>query len=142
MTRPHVLLRIAAIIALIFAGLHSMGAPWTPARGAPEQALVAMMKSLQFDAMGAQRTYFDFYYGFGVSISVYLAVQAIVIWLAGDIARTNPPAARPLIATMFASYAIVGAITFRYFFAGPLVFSAVICALLAWAWMRTGKSAQ
>ena len=136
MTKPHILLRIASVIALLFAAGHTAGAPWTPAKGMAEQALVTMMKSLHFDVMGTQRTYFDFYYGFGVSITVYLLVQAVVLWQAGTIAKTNPRAARPLMLTMFVSYAAVGVITFMYFFAAPAVFSFVICMLLAWAWLK------
>jgi len=138
MTKPHILLRIASILALLFAAGHSAGAPWTPAKGMAEQALVTMMKSLHFDAMGAQRTYYDFYFGFGVSISVYMIAQALVLWQAGDVAKANPAAARPLMLTMLASYAALGVITYMYFFVAPLIFSAVICALIAWAWLKSG----
>lgn len=136
--KPHVLLRIASIIALLFAAGHTAGAPWTPAKGMAESALVMMMKSLHFDVMGTQRTYFDFYYGFGVSISVYLLAQAIILWQAGGIAKTNPTAARPIMLTMLASYIAVSVITVMYFFAAPIVFSALVCVLIAWAWAKAG----
>jgi hypothetical protein len=38
------------------------------------------MKSHHFDAMGFSRTYWDFYYGFGLVISGYLLVQAVMLW--------------------------------------------------------------
>jgi hypothetical protein len=138
MTKPHILLRIASIVALLFAAGHTAGAPWTPTKGIAEQGLVMMMKSVHFDVMGAQRTYFDFYFGFGVSISVYLLAQAIVIWQAGDVAKVNAAAARPLMLTMLASYAAVSVITVMYFFAAPIVFSVIVCALIAWAWLKAG----
>ena len=138
MTRPHILLRIASILGFLFAAGHTAGAPWTPAKGMAEQALVTMMKSLHFEAMGNQRTYFDFYFGFGVSISVYLVAQALVLWQAGNVAKVSPAAARPIMLTMFASYLAVGVITYMYFFAAPLAFSLAICALVAWAWLKAG----
>jgi hypothetical protein len=138
MNKPHILLRVASIIALLFAAGHTAGAPWTPAKGFAEQGLVSVMKSLHFDVMGTQRTYFDFYQGFGVSISVYLLAQAIILWQAGDIAKTNPKAARPIMLTMLASYVAGGVITYMYFFAAPLVFSVLVCILIAWAWLKAG----
>ncbi len=139
MTRPHILLRIASIFALLFAAGHTAGAPWTPAKGLTEMGFISVMKSLHFDVMGNSRTYFDFYYGFGVSISVYLIAQAIIIWQVGEIAKTTPAVARPIMLTLIASYVAVGVITVMYFFAAPIVFSAVICGLLAWAWYKAGR---
>ena len=139
MTRPHILLRIASIIALLFAAGHTAGAPWTPTKGIAEQGLVMMMKGVHFDVMGTQRTYFDFYQGFGVSISVYLLAQAIILWQAGDIAKANAAAARPIMLTMLASYVAISVITVMYFFAAPIVLSALACVLIAWAWLKAGR---
>ncbi len=139
MTRPHILLRIASIFALLFAAGHTAGAPWTPAKELTAMGFISVMKSLHFDVMGNSRTYFDFYYGFGVSISVYLIAQAIIMWQVGEIAKTNPALARPIMLTLIASNVAVGVITVMYFFAAPIVLSAVICGLLAWAWYKAGR---
>jgi hypothetical protein len=138
MTKPHILLRIASIIGLLFAAGHTMGAPWTPAKGMAEQALVTMMKSLHFDVMGTPRTYFDFYYGFGVSITVYMLALAIILWQVGDVAKANAVAARPIMFTLFLAYVAGGVITVMYFFAAPIVFSALVCILIGWAWFKSG----
>ena len=61
-----------------------------------------------------------------------------VIWQAGDVAKVNAAAARPLMLTMLASYVAVSVITVMYFFAAPIVFSVIVCALIAWAWLKAG----
>ena len=137
MTKPHILLRIASILALLFAAGHTAGAPWTPAnKGIAAEGLVMMMKRVHFDVMGTERTYFDFYSGFGVSVSVCLLALAIILWQAGNVAKVSPAAARPIMLTMFAAYIALGVTSAMYIFAAPLVFSVAICALIAWAWVK------
>jgi hypothetical protein len=72
---PSFLLRIAAAITLLYCAGHTMGMPWTPATGPQEAAVLDAMKTTRFDTMGTVRTYWDFYFGFGAAISVYLALQ-------------------------------------------------------------------
>ncbi|GLQ45150.1 hypothetical protein GCM10007862_02010 [Dyella lipolytica] len=126
-------LRIASAIAFLFAIGHTMGVPWTPATDAPESALLASMKSLHFPVMGTDRSYWDFYVGFGVSISVYLFTQAIVLWQMASLARSDAKRVRPLIVTFFVSYLAMGAITLRYFFVVPIVLTVAMCICLALA---------
>jgi hypothetical protein len=140
MKNPHVALRIASVIGLLFAAGHTAGAPWTPAnKGVAADGLVMMMKKIHFDVMGTERTYFDFYSGFGVSISVCLLALAIILWQVGDVVKVNPASARPILLTMFVAYIALGVVSAMYIFAAPLVFSAAICALIAWAWAKAGR---
>ena len=92
------LLRIASVITLLFAVGHTVGAPWTPAGEAAPASVVEAMKSVSFDAMGSKRTFWDFYFGFGVSISIYLVVQAAVLWFLAAFAKTQAASIRPLLA--------------------------------------------
>ena len=91
------------------------------------------MKSVSFDAMGSKRTYWDFYFGFGVSSSIYLFVQAAVIWFLATIAKTQPTAVRPFLIVLLVAYAANVYVTWRYFFVVPLVLSIVMVACLAFA---------
>src|ERR1700752_4364000 len=97
--KPSHWLRIASVIALLFAAGHSMGAmeSWSPPG---ETDVLEAMRSFRFDAMGVTRTYWDFYFGFGLFISVFLLLQAILLWQLSAIAMTDPARARPLIATV------------------------------------------
>jgi len=45
------------------------------------------MKSQHFLAQGATRTYWDFYFGFGVLIGVFLLIQAVALWQIGSLAK-------------------------------------------------------
>lgn len=127
------LLRIASIIALLFAVGHSMGAPWTPANESAAASVVQAMKSVSFDALGSNRTYWEFYFGFGVSISIYLFVQAAILWFLATIAKTQPSAVRPIVVVLLLAYCANVYITWRYFFVVPLVLSIVMVACLSLA---------
>ena len=58
--KASILLRIASVMAFLLTAGHTMGAPWTPATGEPELAVIESMKELHFTVMGADRTYWDF----------------------------------------------------------------------------------
>jgi hypothetical protein len=126
-------LRAASIIALLFAIGHTLGRPWTPATALDAGAVVDAMKAIRFEAMGANRTYWDFYVGFGVSVSVYLAAQAATLWLLGGVARREPRLARPFIVLLIASFAAIGWITWTNFFPLPLVLclAVVVCLVMS-----------
>ncbi len=115
-----------------------MGAPWTPATGVAEKALIESMKLLHFEAMGTERTYWDFYYGFGASITVYLAAQAVILWQLAGMAKADAKRVRPMLLTLLVSFLLIGALTLKYFFAAPLVLSVAICVLLVLAWVKAG----
>src|SRR5713101_1616350 len=66
-------LRVASIITLLYFAGHTAGIPWTPAVGPGEVAVLEAMKSHSFATQGFQRTYWDFYFGFGVIICGNLA---------------------------------------------------------------------
>jgi hypothetical protein len=127
------LLRTASVVALLFALGHTSGGPWTPSHESSATSVVEAMKSVSFDAMGTNRSYWEFYFGFGVSISVYMFAQAAFLWLLATLANSQPATARPFVAVLLAAYAANGFVAWRYFFVLPLVLSVamVICLALA-----------
>jgi hypothetical protein len=127
------LLRIAAVIALVFAVGHTSGGPWTPSAEAGAASVVEAMKSVSFDAMGSHRSYWDFYFGFGASISIYMFAQAAFLWLLARLAKTQPVLVRPFVLVLLASYAVNGFVAWRYFFVLPLGLSVVMVLCLALA---------
>lgn len=122
-------LRIASVIAMLFAVGHTMGSPWTPGPA----SVVEATKSVSFDVMGTHRSYWAFYFGFGISISVYMFMQTVLLWLLAALAKIQTVATRPFVVVLLASYAANGFIAWKYFFPLPLVLSAaiVICLVLA-----------
>jgi hypothetical protein len=91
------------------------------------------MKSVSFDAMGSNRSFWDFYFGFGVSISVYMFAQAVLLWLLAALAKTQSAAVRPFVVVLLLSYVVNGLFAWRYFFVLPLALSVAIVICLALA---------
>jgi len=134
-------LRAAGVIAILFACGHTLGAPWIPSTSAQAMAVVSSMKAVHFPSVGGvDGTYWNYYYGFGVSISFYLFTLGILTWMLGAFARTNAKAVRPAIVLLALCYAGGGFISWKYFFAGPLVFSTLIVLSLFAAFATATKT--
>lgn len=133
--KPFVLLRVAAIVAFLYALGHTMGMPWVPDKSPETMAIVQSMTAHRFDAMGAQRSMQDFYFGFGVSISVFMLAQAVLLWLIAGQARLDPVRMRPFIAVLLAAFVANAIIAGMYFFAVPCVMAAIIAICLLAAWL-------
>jgi len=127
--------RIASVLIVLFAAGHTVGFRRSDPRWGVD-ALLASMKSLRFNAQGFSRTYWDFFTGFGLFVSVFLILAAVLAWQLGGL---PPIALRPLRGLAWVlAICFVGAtiLSCRYFFMVPIVFSAVISLLLiAAAWL-------
>jgi hypothetical protein len=129
--KPWVWLRVAAVLQAFFSFGHTAGGiPNRAIRGSQEQTIFDAMRAFQFDVMGSTRSHWDFYQGFGIIISVNLAVLAVLMWLVGNLSRTDPEAARPLVVTLLVSEIMIGAVSWRYFFAGPIISSVLVTLCL------------
>jgi hypothetical protein len=134
--KPFALVRVAAIVALLYAAGHTMGAPWSE-QTPDTAAMLHTMKTFHFDAVGSSRTYWDFYFGFGLSISVFMFTQGIVLWLVATQTRTHAERMRPIIAVFAISFIANAVLAGVYFFIVPCVMAAIIAICLAWAWFAT-----
>jgi hypothetical protein len=134
-------LRIAALVTLLYCAGHTMGMPWTPATGSQETAVIDAMKSARFDALGSERTYWQFYFGFGLIISGYLAVQSVVLWLMAGLAKRDSGRLRPIIAAFFISFALNAVVVWKFFFSVPffMAIAASLSLALAFALARSGE---
>lgn len=128
-------LRIAALVTLLYCAGHTMGMPWTPATGPQETAVIDAMKSVRFDALGSERTYWQFYFGFGLIISGYLAVQSAVLWLMAGLAKRDPGRFRPIIAAFFISFALNAVAAWKFFFSVAFFMTTAISLSLALAFV-------
>ncbi|MFC5740270.1 hypothetical protein ACFPZD_01765 [Dyella tabacisoli] len=105
-------------------------------------AVIDAMKSHHFDAVGPSRTYWDFYVGFGVIIDLYQLLQAVVLWQLAALAKTDALRVRPIVVTFLMASIINAALSWKFFFAVPLILNVVIALCLGWAVMAAGKRAQ
>lgn len=136
--KPVPLLRAAFGLTLFFCAAHTFGTVAGGVHDAQEQAVLDAMKAYRFDAMGVMRTPWDFYYGLGLFGSLNLLVFAVILWMLGTMARTDPGRARPFVGVLAAANVATAALCWWKFFPAPLVTSALtaICLGMAWRVMR------
>ena len=133
MTRK-ALYRTAAVLLVLFAAGHQTGFRRVdPAWGVGQ--VVTLMQSTRFTVQGFSRSYWEFFSGFGFFSTVFLLFSALLAW---ELARAPREVidAVPRIRWAFAlCYVIMAVLMWTNFFAGPIVFSALValCLLLA-AW--------
>lgn len=139
--RTHHVLRAASIAMFLFAAGHTAGGmqAWSPAG---ETDVLRMMRSARFDAGGANRTYFDFYAGFGWTLSIFLLLQAVLLWQLASIARSDPRRVRPLVASFLVATVASAVVSWRLILPVPVVFSAVIAVILAIAFVVSTTTRQ
>ena len=137
------LLRIAAVLMFLYFAGHTAGVPWTPVEAPADIAVVDAMKSNHFPVIGVSRSYWDFYFGFGLIISAMQLLQAVVLWQLGTLAKTDAARLRPIIAAFCVSLIINAILGWMYFFAIPIVMALLIaiCLLLAFVSARRTTAA-
>jgi hypothetical protein len=83
MMKPALLLRIAAVLTFVHAVLHTIGGVFGEPDPGPATAAVQAMKMNQFLLMGNTRSYWDLYRGFGLAVTIFLTVEAVIFWHLG-----------------------------------------------------------
>jgi len=139
--KPSLLYRIASILLLLFAIGHTVGfSQVDPKWGA--DSLVQSMKSLHFDVYGSNRTYWDFFIGFGLFVTVLMLLAAAVAWQLGSLPSETLAAMRVSTWAFAICFALVAYLSWRYFFIIPLVFSILVFLCLAAAAWRSSPSSK
>lgn len=139
--RPPILLRAASVLTLIHAVLHSYGLLSAPSPGQEEAALLDAMQSFKFDAMGSPRTYWDFYLGFGLFLTVNLILLAVILWQLATLAKSEPAKARPFMGLLCIAFVAFMVLSWLYFFVAPLAIEAVIALLVGLAYVSSRQAA-
>jgi hypothetical protein len=130
--RPTLFLRIASVLTLIHAVLHTIGGVFgkTP----PDvQPVVTTMQENHFMVMGVMRTMWDFHMGFGLVVSIALTVEGLVFWQLGTLAKSDAFRLRPILATFLIGYLAIALISYRYFFVAPVITEILIALCLGLA---------
>lgn len=134
------LLRIASIIQLVFAAGHTMGGleNWSPMGDNP---VLRSMTDVHFDTMGVNRSYLDFFLGFGWSISVLMLMEAVLLWQLASLAKTETQRLCPIIAAIALATAGTGVIAWRFILPVPALFSVVLLIVLGLAYVTARSTA-
>ncbi len=131
--RARLFLRCAAVLTLLLGIGHMLGRPWTPANDPLASVVVAAMKSHTMHVMGFDRTFMDFYGGFGLILGVNLLAGGVTLWLLADLVITEPRRTRRIAAVFFVMNLVITAISGMYLFTAPLVLSGAVTLCLALA---------
>jgi hypothetical protein len=128
------LLRIAAVISLLFTAGHSLGGlrKWSPMG---DNQVLRAMTTVRFETRGATRSYLDFFMGFGWSLSVFMLMQTALLWQVASLARTDPAHVRPMIAVFALATLASGLIAWRFIFLIPALFSGLLFITLVAAYV-------
>jgi hypothetical protein len=134
-----ILYRIASVLLLLFAAGHTLGFRQNnPEWGA--DAVLSSMRSIHFDAQGFNRTYWDFFSAFGLFFSVFLLFAAVLAWLLGRLPAETLARMRSIAWALAICFVAVTALSWRYTFTTPIVFSTLVTlCLIAAAW-RSAKT--
>src|SRR5215470_6251205 len=123
------LLRIASVISLVFTAGHSLGGlqKWSPMG---DNDVLKAMTAVRFDTMRANRSYLDFFMGFGWSLSVAMLLQTVVLWQLASLADPDAARVRPIIAVFVLATLASGVIAWRFIFPVPALFSGALAIVL------------
>jgi len=127
------LLRAASLLTLIHAVLHTIGGVFGKPDPGPASIAVLAMQTNQFQWMGNTRSYWNFYIGFGLGITIFLTLDAIVLWLLASLAKSEAARLRPIILAYAIGYTAFAVNSYVYFFLGAVVTEILIVLCLAGA---------
>ena len=107
--------------------------------GPASDAVFASMKAVHFNFNGADATWYGFWFGFGLTLSVMLLFSAILAWQLDKV----PPEQWSLVSVVawaFAASQLASALlAFKYFFLGPAILSLAVAMLLTAGNLRKRK---
>jgi hypothetical protein len=127
-----ILLRIASMLTAVFCAGHAY-ASLAQLRDPGEAAVFMAMQSYKLKILWAVRTHWDFYRGFSLLFSVTLLLLAVLLWQLSMMARADPLATRPMVASLLVASLAFTVISGAYFFVAPAAMSAAISICLALA---------
>lgn len=130
--------RLTTYLLVLYCAGHTWGALLsTPRFGTGSDVVFHAMKSVHFQAQGFERTWFGFYFGFGLLVSIFFLFSATMTWFMGGLVRCEQRALAPLTWALFLSYAASSVLAWTYFSPTPGIFSTLISALLGFEAFKT-----
>jgi hypothetical protein len=137
--KPTIFLRAASILTFIHAALHTIGGVFGKPR-AEALTVIDAMKGHQFLVMGSPRTYWDFFFGYGLILGILLLVEAVLFWQLGEIAGSQPKLIRPILVTFILAFCATAIVAGLYFFLAPTITEVIIAGCLVGAFVTAGAA--
>jgi hypothetical protein len=136
--KPVIYLRVASILTLIHAVLHTVGGVFgKPVSG--QAAMIAASMRTRFEVFGVIRSYADFYRGMGLGITIALTMDAAVLWVLASMARSDSARLRPIMAVFCVGYIAFTLNSLTFFFSGPVI-AEILIVLCIGAAIVTARS--
>jgi len=136
--KQKIILRVAALLALIQYAAHAflfLSAAST--RGAGEAGVIGAMKT-PIAALG--RSYWDFYFGYGLMVILSGVVEIVVLWYLAALAKTEPARVRPIVALFILANLAHAFLVWKYFaLPAPMVFDIIIALVLSTAFVAAQR---
>jgi len=141
---PKLLLRAASAVMLLLAIGHALGSPWTPVQDPGALAVVSAMRDYHFNVMGFERSFFNFYVGFGWMLSAYLFGHAILYWQLASILDLLGHKLSGIVGILTIEAICAAVLAWKFLFWVPVIMTALIALLLATSFYRIymGKAAS
>jgi hypothetical protein len=140
--KPTLFLRIASVLTMIHCILHTIGGVLSsPKHGSEELAVVESMKAHTFNVMGSMRSYWDFFFGYGLGVTITLLIQSLLFWQLATISKANAVWTRPILLLFFFNFVAMSAVVWRYLFIAPAITELLIAACLAVAYFTAAAPA-
>jgi hypothetical protein len=129
------LYRISSGLLVLFALGHTIGFRHIDP-GWNADAVVNGMRSVSFDVQGFHRSYWDFFSGFGLFVSVFVVFAAVLSWQLGSMSLDRLSAI-PVERWSFAiCFVLIAVLSWRYFFLAPDILSTLAAlGLVGAAWL-------
>ena len=133
--RVSLLYRVASGLLVLFAIGHTLGFRRTDPRWGAD-SVVGAMRTTRFNVDGFSRTYWDFFTGFGLFVTVFLLFAAILAWELGGLVKDQLMFLSVVRWAFAICFVGITVLSWMYFFIIPGIFSSVIglCLVLA-AWL-------
>jgi hypothetical protein len=126
--------RVATALAALQYAVHTaLFLSAKPTRGEEEAQLISTMKAYRFSVGSFERSYWDFYYGYGLMAILLGVVEVGILWQAGRLVATDAGASARLVAVLLFLNLGHALIAWNYFFFAPLAFDLAVAACLVWA---------
>lgn len=122
--------RGSSLLLVLFAAGHTLGFRRTDAWPDAVKPVVAGMQTVYFPADGFLRSYWDFYVGFGLFVTVMMLFAAVVAWQMAGLPQETLSRMKLIRWSLAIALAVITGMTWRYFFLAPLVFSVATTATL------------
>ena len=135
--KASVFYRIAAVLLLLFAIGHTLDFRQSdPSWGV--DGLLSSMRSIHFNLLGSNRSYWDLFEGNGFTVGVLFLFAAILAWQLAGLPPATLAQMRNTAWAFTLCFAVVTVVSWKYLFIVPIAFSLLVTLCLATAaWLSS-----